>query len=206
MRHPRFHILYSDIGGVLGTNGWDGALRRKVALHFDIDMEEIEPRHHLMFDSYERGYMSFEDYLRSVFFGRARDFTIEQVRDFTYEQSIPWPENIEFFQRVKQANGLKLGLISNEGRGITEHRVRKFGLRELADFMVISHCVRLRKPDPEIWQLALYLAQVKPHESIYVDDREMFANVAAGMGFAAVHHVSLENTRERLRELGLQVD
>jgi len=206
MRHPRFRILYSDIGGVLGTNGWDGALRRKVALHFKIDLEEIEPRHHLMFDSYERGYMSFEDYLRSVFFASPRDFTIEQVREFTYEQSIPWPENIAFFQHVKQANGLKLGLISNEGRGITEHRVEKFGLRELADFMVISHCVRLRKPDREIWQLALNLAQATPHESIYVDDREMFVNVAAGIGFAAVHHVSVENTKERLRELGLQVD
>jgi putative hydrolase of the HAD superfamily len=204
MLHPRFRILYSDIGGVLGTNGWDGALRRKVASHFHVDLEEIEPRHHLMFDSYERGYMSFEDYLRAVFFGRPRDFTIEQLRDFTYDQSIPWRENIEFFRGVKHANGLKLALVSNEGRGITEHRVHKFGLRELADFMVISHCVRLRKPDREIWRLALDLAQTTPHESIYIDDRELFANVAGSLGFAAVHHVSLESTKERLRELGLQ--
>lgn len=206
MRHPRFRILYSDIGGVLGTNGWDGPLRRKVALQFNIDLEEIEPRHHLMFDSYERGYLSFEDYLRYVFFGSARDFTLEQIREFTYDHSIPWPENIEFFKRAKLANGLKMGLISNEGRGITEHRVGKFGLRELADFMVISHCVRLRKPDREIWQLALNLAQATPQESIYVDDREMFVNVAAEMGFTAVHHVSLENTGARLRGLGLAVD
>jgi putative hydrolase of the HAD superfamily len=206
MRHSRFRILYSDIGGVLGTNGWDAALRRRVASQFHIDLEEIEPRHHLMFDSYERGYMSFEEYLRYVFFGSAREFTIEQVRKFTYDQSIAWPENIEFFRQVKHANGLKIGLISNEGRGITEHRVGKFGLRELADFLVISHCVRLRKPDREIWQLALNLAQATPHESIYVDDREMFARVAAEMGFTAVHHVSLEDTRERLRGLGLEVD
>ena len=205
MPHPRFRILYSDIGGVLGTNGWDGALRRKAALHFRIDLDEIEPRHHLMFDSYERGYLSLEEYLRAVFFGAPRDFTLEQLREFTYSQSIPWRENIEFFQRVKIANGLKLALISNEGRGITEHRVQKFGLRELADFLVISHCVRLRKPDPEIWQLALNLAQATPRESIYIDDRELFANAAAEMGFAAVHHVSLENTKEQLRELGLLV-
>ena len=206
MPQPRFRILYSDIGGVLGTNGWDGTLRRKVASHFVIDLEEIEPRHHLMFDSYERGYMSFEDYLRLVFFGSPRDCTIEQLRAFTYDQSLPWHENIAFFKHVKHANGLKLALISNEGRGITEHRVEKFGLRELADFMVISHCVRLRKPDREIWQLALNLAQASAHESIYIDDREMFTEVAAGMGFAAVRHVSLENTKERLREMGLQVD
>lgn len=206
MRHPRFHILYSDIGGVLGTNGWDGPLRRKVAERFHVDLDEIEARHHLMFDSYERGYLSFDDYLRYVFFGSARDFTIEQIREFTYDQSIAWEENIDFFKCVKNANGLKLGLISNEGRGITEHRVGKFGLRELADFMVISHCVRLRKPDREIWKLALHLAQATPHESIYIDDREMFAQVAAEIGFTAIHHVSLESTRDRLRDLGLHVD
>jgi putative hydrolase of the HAD superfamily len=202
----RFHILYSDIGGVLGTNGWDGEVRRKVAARFQIDLAEIEPRHHLMFDSYERGYLQFEDYLRYVFFGVARDFTLEEVRDFTYEQSVAWPETIAFFKHVKKANGLKMALISNEGGGITEHRVGKFGLRELADFMIISHCVRLRKPDREIWRLALRLAQAEPEEAIYIDDREMFVRVAAEMGFTAVHHVSLEGTRERLRELGLKVD
>ena len=206
MRHPRFRILYSDIGGVLGTNGWDGPLRRKVALRFKVDLEEIEPRHHLMFDSYERGYLSFEDYLRHVFFGSPRDFTIEQIREFTYDQSIAWPENIEFFKRVKLANGLKMGLISNEGRGITEHRVGKFGLRELADFMVISHCVRLRKPDREIWQLALGLAQATPQESIYIDDREMFAQVALEIGFTAIQHTSVASTKQKFLDLGLKIE
>jgi putative hydrolase of the HAD superfamily len=160
----------------------------------------------LMFDSDERGYMSFEDYLRHVFFGRPRDFTIEDVRDFTYDQSVAWPDNIDFFRRVKETNELKLALISNEGRGITEHRVGKFGLRELADFMVISHCVALRKPDREMWRLALRLAQATPEESIYIDDREMFVQVADEMGFSAVHHVSLESTKDRLKAFGLQVD
>ncbi len=206
MRHPRFHVLFSDIGGVLGTNGWDAPLRRKVAARFGIDLDEIEPRHHLIFDSYERGHFSFEEYLRYVFFASPRSCTLEEIRDFTYDQSVAWPENIEFFKRLRQANGLKLALISNEGRGITEHRVGKFRLRELADFMVISHCVRLRKPDPEIWRLALNLAQVTPDESIYIDDREMFATLAAELGFTAIHHVSLEATRQRFQELGLALD
>jgi putative hydrolase of the HAD superfamily len=205
MRQSRFRVLYSDIGGVLGTNGWDAALRRKVAARFQISLDEIEPRHHLMFDSYERGYMSFEDYIRHVFFAAPREFTVEDILDYTYAQSIPWPENIELFRRVKQANNLKLGLISNEGRGITEHRIGKFGLRDVADFMVISNCVRLRKPDPEIWRLALNLAQATPEESIYVDDREMFAAVAAELGFTAIHHVSLEATRGRFQALNLEV-
>ena len=197
--------MYCDIGGVLGTNGWDGKLRKRITDHFGVDFDEIEARHHLMFDSYERGYMSFESYLEYVFFNAPRPFTLEELRSYTYNASTAWPDNIEFFARVKRDNQLKLALISNEGRGITEHRVGKFGLRELADFMVISHYVHFRKPDLEIWRLALNLAQVTADESIYIDDREMFANVAREMGFTALHHTSLEMTRSELKKLGLVV-
>jgi len=205
MSSSRFHILYSDVGGVLGTNGWDIHLREKIAAHFNVEIHEIESRHHLIFDSYERGHMSFEDYLRCVFFGVPRAFTLEEVREYTYNESVVWPENINFLKRIRESNGLKIALISNEGRGLTEYRVRKFHLREVADFMIFSHCVGYRKPDREIWRLALNLAQVAPDQSIYLDDREMFVDIAADIGFTAVHYVSLEDTSKRLRELGLTV-
>jgi putative hydrolase of the HAD superfamily len=206
MSAAHFTVLYTDIGGVLGTNGWDTALRRRLCTRFNIDFDEIEARHHLVFDSYERGFLSLVDYLRYVFFHSPRPFTVADLREYTFSQSMVWPENVAFFKHVKQSNKLKMGLISNEGQGITEHRVGKFGLRQLADFMVISHYVHMRKPDHEIWRLALNLAQAHPHEAIYVDDREMFVNVAAELGFTAVHHTSLESTRTRFQELGLAVD
>jgi len=158
-----------------------------------------------MFDSYERGFMSLEDYLAYVIFWTERPFTLDAIREFTYSQSIPWVENIEFFRQLKTRNSLKLALISNEGAGITEYRVEKFKLRELADFLVISNFVRFRKPDTDIWKLALNLAGAAPSESIYIDDRELFANVAASIGFTTIHHTSLLKTRKRLQELGLDV-
>jgi len=156
-----------------------------------------------MFDTYERGFVNFETYLRYVFFDSPRAFSSEELRDYIYAGSQPWPENIALFSQVKKANGLKLALISNEGQGITEHRVDTFGLRELADFMVVSHYVHMRKPDRQIWQLTLDLAQVKASESIYVDDRAPFAQVAADIGFAAFPHVSVDATREQFQKLGL---
>jgi putative hydrolase of the HAD superfamily len=205
MPHARFRALYCDIGGVLGTNGWDTNLRKRITDHFGIESDDIENRHHLIFDSFERGYMSFETYLGYVFFNAPRAFTLEEIRTYTYNASTAWPENIQFFSRVKRDNQLKLGLISNEGRGITEHRVGKFGLREVADFMVISHYVHFRKPDLEIWRLALNLAQVTAEESIYIDDRMMFVDVAREIGFTAFQHTSLENTRAELKKLDLIV-
>jgi putative hydrolase of the HAD superfamily len=203
MADSRFVALFSDIGGVLGTNGWDTALRLKIARQFNCDTEEIQMRHRMMFDSYERGYMTFEQYLRRVFFASPRDFTLDDVRQSAFNESVPWIENISLLRRIKIANGLKLALISNEGEGLTEYRARKFGLRELADFMVFSHFVHRRKPDLEMWHLALNLAQVEPAETIYIDDREIFVEVAAELGFTAIQHVSLDATRGQLQQLGL---
>ncbi len=198
-----FRLLCCDIGGVLGTNGWDSELREKVCAHFRVPPESIDERHRLMFDTYERGFMDFETYLRYVFFDKPRAFSLEDLRNYIYAGSQPWPDNIALFSRVKKMNGLRLALISNEGQGIAGYRVDTFRLRELADFMVISHCVHLRKPDRQIWQLTLDLAQVKPAESIYVDDRAPFVQVAANIGFTAFPHISVEATREQFQKLGL---
>ncbi len=205
MAEPRFRVLYSDIGGVLGTNGWDTQIRRDVCSKFSLSIDEIDKRHQLMFDSFERGFMKFEEYLRWVFFASPRTFSLEALRDFAFAASVPWPQNIALFQQVKKANGLKFGLISNEGQGITEYRMNAFGLREAADFIVVSHCVHMRKPDKQIWQLALDLAQVTAEQCIYVDDREMFVNVAATLGFTAFQHVDLDSTRDKFQRLGLTV-
>ncbi len=201
----QFQVLFSDIGGVLGNNGWDTALRRRVCERFGVSHESIDPRHKLLFDSFERGHIGFDDYLKTVFFAEPREFTLGEVRQFAYEASVPWEENIAFLHEVKKMNGLKLALISNEGQGITENRIVKFGLRELADFMVISHFTGMRKPDPAIWRLALNLAAADVERSIYIDDRPVFAEISAEMGFASIHHTSLESTRDRLAALGLRV-
>jgi putative hydrolase of the HAD superfamily len=200
-----FLALFSDVGGVLGTNGWDGNLRTKITSHFQCDPDEIEARHHLMFDSFERGFMTFEDYLRRVFFAQRRDFTMEEVRNFAFAESVPWPDNISLLRNIKQANQVTVGLISNEGEGLTQYRVRKFGLRTATNFSVFSCFVHMRKPDFEIWRLALNLAQVDASQTIYIDDRELFVGIAAEIGFTAFQHISLEVTRAKLQELGLLV-
>jgi len=196
-------MLYSDIGGVLGTNGWDSRLRSSLCAKFGLESDEIERRHHLVFDSFERGFLSFEEYLARVIFFCQREFTLEEARNFALEASTPWPENINFFHHLRTANDLGFALISNEGQGITHHRVNKFGLKQLCDFMVISHFTGLRKPDREIWRLALDLAHAEASESIYVDDRELFADAAKDLGFTTVHYTTLESTRERFAALGL---
>ena len=110
---------------------------------------------------------------------------------------------IDLVKGLKGRHRLKAVVISNEGRELTEYRIGRFGLREFVDFFISSGFVHLRKPDPEIYSLALDVAQVRPEEVVYVEDRPMFVQVAEGMGIRGICHRSAEETAVALGALGL---
>lgn len=206
MQNSRFRILFTDVGGVIATNGWDSALRTRVVKHFDLDPEETVNRHRLVFDAFENGKMTFEDYLRWTIFYKPRPFTLEEARSFVYGQGQLLPGTYGMYQKVKNRNKIKLAMISNEGSGLSQDRVDRFKLRELADYMIFSYAVHMRKPDSGIWKLALALGQVTPEESIYIDDRKLFVEFAAELGFTVHHHISSEQTATWLAGIGLPAE
>ena len=53
--------LFTDLGGVLLTNGWDRGLRKRVAEHFGVDGAELDERHHLTYDTYEAGKIHLQE-------------------------------------------------------------------------------------------------------------------------------------------------
>ena len=79
--------LFLDIGGVLLTDGWNYESRRIAAETFDLNLREMEERHHLTFDTYEVGKLSLEEYLNRTVFYCERSFTKADFRDFMFAQS-----------------------------------------------------------------------------------------------------------------------
>ncbi len=196
--------LFTDLGGVLLTNGWDRGLRKLVASHFQVDPDEMDERHHLTYDTYEAGKISLSVYLRRVIFWEPRDFTEEAVVDFMLSQARGFPEMIEMYKEVKAKNGLKVVVVSNEGRELTADRIRRFKLKEFVDIFVVSSYVHFRKPDEDIFRIALDVAQAEPGEVVYVDDRQMFTEVACRLGMREVWHRDLAGTRAAFEALGLR--
>ena len=98
------------------------------------------------------------------------------------------------FAEIADAHGLRVAAISNEGRELALHRIRKFHLAEFMDFFIISSFVRFRKPDEDIFRLALDIAQVRPEQAVYIDDRLLFVEVAQGLGIRSIYHEDLEST------------
>lgn len=195
--------LFLDIGGVLLTNGWDRHMRRRAADNFGLDYQELNERHHLTFDSYEAGKLSLEEYLTRIVFYRERSIAREDFRAYMFAQSRPFPEMIALVTSLKERYRLKLVAVSNEGRELTRHRIRSFNLDTFIDAFVCSCFVHLRKPDADIYRLALDIAQAEPEEVIYLDDRALFVEVARGLGIRGIPHSDFRRTRAELAGFGL---
>lgn len=200
---PRIEALFLDIGGVLLTGGWDRGARRRAAERFGFDLAEMDERHHLTFDAYETGKLDLDGYLERVVFYANRNFTIGAFKEFMFEQSKPYPETIDFMRRIKARHRLRVAAVSNEGRELTEYRIRKFALDSLIDAFVCSGLVHLRKPDADIFRLAFDVIQVPAERGVYIDDRPLFVEVASGLGLRGIVHSELATTQRALEELGL---
>lgn len=201
----RFNTLFLDVGGVLLTNGWDSKMRRRAAEKFCLDPGEMDERHHLIDVNYELGQLSLDDYLDCVVFFRSRPFTREAFKEFMYAQSEPFPEMIGFVRELKEANDLRIVVVSNEGRELTQYRIDQFGLREIVDVFIVSCFVGYRKPDAAIYNAALDVVQTDPDRVIYVDDRAVFVEAAERLGIRSIQHIEPESTKEQLADCGLTV-
>jgi putative hydrolase of the HAD superfamily len=198
--------LFLDIGGVLLTNGWDHTMRQDAAEVFDLDYAEMNELHHLTFDTYEEGKLSLDTYLDRVVFHTERSFSHQDFKDFMFAQSQPYQRMIDLVCALKTRYGLKIAAVSNEGRELTVYRIRRYALDEFIDFFVSSCFVHYRKPDEDIFRIALDIAQVSPGEVAYIEDRAMFVQVARGLGLRGIRHVGFESTRDALGDMGLLLD
>lgn len=195
--------LFVDIGGVLLTNGWDRHARQRAAETFGLQHSEMDERHHLTFDTYEEGKLTLDEYLARVIFYEPRSFTPQEFSDFMLAQSQPYDDTIAFLRQIKERHGLKVVAVSNEGRELTEYRIRTFDLASLFDVFISSCFVHYRKPDPDIYRMALDAVQAAPANVLYIDDRKMFVEVAQSLGIHGLQYTVLDAARQALASYGL---
>jgi len=197
--------LFLDIGGVMLSNGWGHDSRRLAAEKFNLNLSELEERHHLTFVTYEEGKLTMKEYLNRVVFYQKRTFTPDQFKEFMFNQSTPFKEMIEFILKLKEQNRLKIAVVNNEARELNEHRIKKFKLNQFVDFYISSCFVHFRKPDADIFRIALDIAQVPVEHVVYIENTGMFVDVARDLGIRSILHTNYKSTRSELSLLGLKL-
>ncbi|HEY5406365.1 MAG TPA: HAD-IA family hydrolase [Ginsengibacter sp.] len=198
----QYKILFSDIGGVLLTNGWGHESRKAASKKFGIEYNEMDLLHDFIFNVWEMGKISLDDYLDTIVFNHPRKFSREQFKEFMLAQSLELPGTLQWLIAWKNKNHfIKTISINNEPKELNEYRIKKYNLHNFFDAFVSSCEVGMRKPDPGIFRLALGIAQAQPDECLYFDDRVMLVDAAKKEGIHAHHHTSFEDTKKIINSL-----
>ncbi len=199
---PRKGLLV-DFGGVLTTNVFasfarfcedEGLPPERVAHAF---RNEPEPRQ-LLFDL-ELGRLPAEEFAPR--FAAAIGLPPERadgVVDRLFAHADADEAMLGAVAAAKRA-GVRTGLISNSWGEALKYDRDAFP--DLFDSWVISHEVGLRKPDPDIYALAVERLGLPAEECVFVDDLGGNLKPAKAIGMATVKHVDAAETIAQLEEL-----
>ncbi len=200
---PPIRALFWDVGGVLLTNAWDHVQRLATLEHFHLDEAEFHDRHDMEVSSFERGKITLDDYLDRTVFYRARPFSKEDFKAYMFSLSQPFPEVLDLARRLAASGNYFMGTINNESRELNLYRIETNGLRNVFRVFVSSCFVGLRKPEVEIFRMALEITQIPPQQCCFIDDRPLNLECAANLSMQTIEMQTLDQLQKSLSALGV---
>jgi putative hydrolase of the HAD superfamily len=159
----------------------------------------------MVVSSFERGKITLDEYLDRTVFYRTRPFTRDEFRDFMYSLSQPFPEVLSFAQALSDSGKYFMGTINNESRELNYYRIEKCGLRKMFRLFVSSCFVGFRKPERDIYRLALETTQIPAEACCFIDDRALNLECATKLGMKTIEMQNVEQLRADLVKLGVSL-
>jgi putative hydrolase of the HAD superfamily len=202
----KFTTVLWDTGGVLLTNGWDHTQRKTVfdAFEFFDGRDEFEKRHAIENDPWERGAISFDQYLERTLFYQPRPFSPESIKKAIADQSVLLEDSaMPVLEKLHARGKVVMGQLNNESRELNDIRLERFGLKRFLSVFFCSGYVGLRKPDPAIYRLGYEVLQKDPQEIVFIDDREKNVQEAAALGIYGIRYTGSAALEAELESLGL---
>jgi glucose-1-phosphatase len=196
--------VFLDLGNVLAFHD-DAVLFRRMSAWGGADPEVIRQRMLALWDPINRGSLAGDDLRREVCraagarapMAEGDFFALWNCHFRIHRELLPLVDTL--LERVKVL------LLSNTNE--MHWRFIHPLVPQFARFagLVISYELRLAKPDPEIYRIALARAGVAPAEAAYFDDVPLFVDAACAQGIAGRIFTDAPTFRTQLAELGVTV-
>jgi putative hydrolase of the HAD superfamily len=194
------HIFF-DIGGVLGSNGWDREQRAQAVERFALSADDFQCRHEEVVGEWEEGRITMDEYLDIVVFHSPRQFSRPEFVDYMFAQSVPNQAVIGLARALTRESRFTLMTLNNEADELNRHRIAKFGLSELFEAFLSSCWLSVRKPTQRFYSRALAIAQADAPSSLFIDDREQNLAPASALGMVPILFESAEQLRSDLERV-----
>ena len=203
---PDVEHIFFDIGGVLGSNGWDREQRQRAVDHFNLDFDAFQLRHEEVVGAWEEGRITLEEYLDIAVFSEPRPFSRDAFVEFMHSQSIADEGTIEIAHSLTRHQRYTLMTLNNESDELNRYRIHKFRISEIFEAFLSSCWLGVRKPTRQFYSRALGIAQANPERSLFIDDRQQNLTAASALGMNVIQFTSAEQLRSDLeRFLGQKI-
>ncbi len=203
-----FKAVIFDVAGVL-TEGL-GAILLEAAAEIEGDLDQLaealipvfmgEGDSDVAGHKLERGEITLDFFLSSLGEVEKEAWSIlhPDSKKFFGDSLRPKPEMHDFVAEIQKA-GFKTGLISNNIKEWQPAWDKVIPARDLFDATIFSSEVGCRKPNSEIFNIALHKLDVEPQEAIFLDDFPAMAQGARDAGMYAIdvhdHGIAIQETR-----------
>jgi putative hydrolase of the HAD superfamily len=171
-----------------------------------LDWHDFEKLHELAFPDFEKGRMTLDEYLGRTVFTQARAFSKEEFMEFMLAQSKEHRQTRAVLTEMAQTGRYFIGSINNEPLELNEYRIRTFKLQR--EFLVFfSSCyVGARKPEADIFRIALRVTQKSSGECLFIDDRTINLASPRSLGMDTIHYQNADQLRKELASRGIKLD
>ncbi len=149
--------------------------------------------------------MDLATYLERTVFYRPRPFDRSDFAAFMKAQTEPIPESLEILSELSASGNYLLATLNNESRELNEYRIDRFRLREHFSVFLSSCYLGVRKPEPEIYEMAIAITQQPAGRCLFVDDRELNLECAVTAGIRTIHFRDAEGLRASLGDAGVEL-
>ncbi len=123
---------------------------------------------------------------------------LELIRDEFFAGDIIDRDIVNFLRSLRGTH--KTGLISNTWSDLRDYLVRE-RIIDAFDHIIISAEVGVAKPEPEIFQIALEQAGVRPEEAVFVDDFYVNIEGCEKVGMKGIHFKDAQTAIQQLKDL-----
>src|SRR5204862_5916287 len=129
------------------------------------------------------------------------DDTLETLLRLDIEIWSHLEEPLLSWTRALRVAGFKTALLSNLHLRFSAHIRSNSEWLPLFDHLIFSSEVRLIKPDPLIFLQCLAALDVKPEQTLFIDDRDAYVEAAIALGIYAIKYQSVPQLAANLKAL-----
>jgi putative hydrolase of the HAD superfamily len=194
------HIFF-DIGGVLGTNGWDREQRERAVERFNLDAHDFQCRHEEIVGAWEEGRISIDEYLDIAIFHEPRAFSRDEFVEFMHSQSVPDTKTVDLARELTRQPSYTLMTLNNESDELNRYRIGKFRISEIFEAFLSSCWLGVRKPTQEFYERGMGIGQADPGTSLFIDDRPQNLAPAKKLGMQVILFTSAAQLRSDLERV-----